>query len=65
MRRDELRALLRVELDGLPLLVGELAIGEEDRVGEDELADVVEQAGRVDQILLPLGQPIMRATSRL
>ena len=51
---DELGALLGVELDQLPLVVGELAVGEEDVVGEDELADVVQQRGGVDQVLLAL-----------
>ncbi len=53
----ELGSLLRVELDGLPLLRRELAVGEEDRVGEDELADVVQESGRVDELLLALGKP--------
>ena len=53
---DELGALLGMELDDLPLLVGQLAVGDEDRVGEDELADVVEQAGGVDELLLALGE---------
>ena len=57
MRRHELGALLGVELHDLPLLVGQLAVGDEDRVGEDELADVVEQAGGVDQVLLALREP--------
>ena len=51
---DELRALLRMELDQLPLVVGQLAVREQDRVGQDELADVVQQRGGVDQVLLAL-----------
>ena len=51
---DQLGALLRVELDLLPLVVGELAVGEQDAVGQDELADVVQQRGGVDQVLLAL-----------
>ena len=62
---DELGALLGVELDQLPLVVGQLAVGEEDVVGEDELADVVQQRGGVDQVLLALVAARARdATSR-
>ena len=62
---DELRALLRMELHGLPFLVGQLAVGDQDGVGEDELADVVEQAGGVDELLLALGETEQAlATSR-
>ena len=53
----EFGALLGVELDQLPFLVRELAIREQDGVGKDELADVVQQRGRVDQVVLALGQP--------
>jgi hypothetical protein len=51
---DELGALLGVELDQLPFLVGQLAVREQDGVGQDELADVVQQRGGVDQVLLAL-----------
>ena len=62
---DELGALLGVELDQLPLVVGQLAVGEEDGVGQDELADVVQQRGGVDQVLLALvDSPSISATSR-
>jgi hypothetical protein len=54
---DELGALLRMELDQLPFLVGELAIREQHGVREDELADVVQQRRGVDQVLLALVEP--------
>ena len=57
MRCDELGALLGVELDQPPLLVGEFAVREQDRVGEDELADVVQQRGGVDEVQFALSQP--------
>ena len=51
--RDDPRALGGVGLDRLPLLVGEpAAAGLEDVVREHELADVVQQAGRVGQLLV-------------
>jgi hypothetical protein len=53
-----------VQLDQLPLLVGQLAVGEQDRVGQDELADVVQQRGGVDQVLLALVEPEHRARPR-
>ena len=50
---DDPGALVGVLLDLLPLGVGELAPpGLEDVVGEHELADVVQQPGRVDELLL-------------
>src|SRR4051794_14250705 len=48
----ELRALLRMKFDDLPLVVRELAIRDENGIREDELADVMEQAGCVDEFLL-------------
>ena len=51
-RGDDPRALLRVALDQHPVLVGERHVGLEDPVGEDELADVVQQRGDVDELLL-------------
>ena len=50
-------ALLGVHLHDAPLLVGELAVGEQDRVREDELADVVQERRGVDQILLAIVEP--------
>ena len=41
-----------MQLDDLALLGRELATALEDRVREDELADVVDQAGRMDELLL-------------
>ena len=51
---DEARTLVGVRADDLPVLVVELAVGQQDAVGEGELADVVQQAGRVDELLLGL-----------
>ena len=51
-RGDDAGALLGVALDQHPVLVGERHVGLEDAVGEDELADVVQQRGDVDQLLL-------------
>ena len=51
-RGDDAGALLRVAADQHPVLVGERHVGLEDAVGEDELADVVQQRGDVDQLLL-------------
>ena len=51
-RGDDAGALLRVALDQHPVLVGERHVGLEDPVGEDELADVVQQRGDVDELLL-------------
>ena len=51
-RRDHARALLRVALDQHPVLVGQRHVGLQDPVGEDELADVVQQRGDVDQLLI-------------
>ena len=53
---DDLRALVRVALDQLPVLVVELGVGLEDVVGKDELADVVQQRGDVHELLLALGE---------
>ena len=54
---DEPRALLRMAADDLAICsVRQPRLGEQDRVGEDELADVVQEAGRVDDVLLALGQ---------
>ena len=50
-RGDDAGALLRVALDQHPVLVGERHVGLEDAVGEDELADVVQQRGDVDELL--------------
>src|SRR4028119_979904 len=52
----QLRSLLRMALDDLEVLVAQPPVGEQDRVGEDELADVVEEPGRVDELLLALGE---------
>ena len=51
-RGDDAGALLRVALDQHPVLVGERHVGLEDAVGKDELADVVQQRGDVDELLL-------------
>ena len=50
---DERRAVLRVAADHRPVLVGE-DLGVEDAVGQRELADVVQQPGGVDEVLLGL-----------
>jgi hypothetical protein len=42
-RSDQLVAQHRVQLDGFPLEVVELALLVEDRLGDLELSDVVEQ----------------------
>src|SRR5947208_3542588 len=49
---DHASALRRMLLHDDPVFVGEATIGEQDPVREDELADVVEQTGRVDELLL-------------
>ena len=54
MRSTSLAPRLRVQLDQLPLVVGQPAVGEQHGVREDELADVVQQRGGVDQVLLAL-----------
>ena len=51
-RGDDPGALLRVAADQHPVLVGERHVGLEDAVGKDELADVVQQRGDVDELLL-------------
>jgi hypothetical protein len=51
-RGDDARTLLRVATDQHPVLVGERHVCLEDAVGEDELADVVQQRRDVDQLLL-------------
>ena len=53
-RGDHPRALLRVALDQHPVLVGERHVRLQDPVGEDELADVVEQRRDVDELLFLL-----------
>ena len=50
-RGDDAGALVGVALDQHPVLVGERHVGLEDAVGKDELADVVQQRGDVDQLL--------------
>ena len=50
--RDDAGAVLRVAADDLPVLLGQRRGGEQDRVGERELADVVQQPGGVDEVLL-------------
>ena len=50
-RGDHAGALLGMALDQHPVLVGERHVGLEDAVGKDELADVVQQRGDVDQLL--------------
>ena len=47
-RGDDAGALLGVAADQHPVLVGERHVGLQDAVGEDELADVVQQRGDVD-----------------
>ena len=54
---DDPRPLVGVLLDLLPVGLGELDVALEDPVGKHELADVVEQAGGVDQLLLGLREP--------
>ncbi len=54
--RHDPGALLGVLADLLPVGVSQLGVPLEDPVREDELADVVEQRGRVDQVLLLLGE---------
>ena len=49
---DDPRALVGVHADDLPVALGERDVGLEDVVGEDELADVVQQAGGVDELLV-------------
>ena len=51
-RGDDAGALLGVAADQHPVLVGERHVRLEDAVGKDELADVVQQRGDVDQLLL-------------
>ncbi len=51
-RGDHARALLRMAADQHPVFVGQRHVRLEDPVGEDELADVVQQRGDVDQLLL-------------
>ena len=58
--RDDAGALLRVAAHDLPVLLGQRRGREQDRVGERELADVVQQPGRVDEVLL-----VARAAVRL
>ena len=53
-------AVLRVAFDRLPLLVGQARVGEQDLVAEGELADVVQQPGGVDDVLLLLAHPERR-----
>ncbi len=50
---DERRPVLRMAADHRPVLVGE-DLGVEDAVGQRELADVVQQPRRVDEILFGL-----------
>ena len=50
---DERRPVLRVAADHRPVLVGQ-DLRVQDAVGQRELADVVQQARRVDEILLGL-----------
>ena len=52
-RADERRAVLRVAADHGPVLVGQ-DLGVQDPVGQRELADVVQQAGGMDDFLLVL-----------
>ena len=52
--RDDPRALVGVHPDDVPVVVGELRVALQDAVREDELADVVQQAGGVDEVLLLL-----------
>ena len=61
---DEPGALLGVHADDVELLLRELGVGEQDRVGEDELADVVQQRGRVDHVLLAVARAPARWRSR-
>ena len=49
---DDLRALVGVHADDVPVLLRELGVSLEDAVREDELADVVQQSRRVDEVLL-------------
>ena len=58
----ERRAVLRVAADHRPVLVGE-HLGVEDPVGQRELADVVQQAGRVDEVLVGLASSRSRCAS--
>ena len=59
------RAVLGVALDHLPLLVGQPRVGQQDRVREGELADVVQQPGGVHELLLaPRVQPSASAIAR-
>ena len=54
---DDPRALVGVLADLHPVGLGQLRVPLQDPVGEDELADVVQQAGRVGELLLLLGEP--------
>src|SRR6478736_3125481 len=53
--RDDPRPLVGVLADLHPIGLGQLHVSLQDAVGEDELADVVEQAGGVRELLLLLG----------
>src|SRR5439155_25084693 len=52
---DDTGALSRVLLDDLPVVVAQPAVGEQDAVRKDELADVVQEPGGVDELLFLLG----------
>ena len=54
---DDPRPLVGVLLDLLPVGLGQLDVALQDPVGEHELADVVEQAGRVHELLVGLRKP--------
>ena len=54
---DDPCTLLGVTLDQLPIALREWLVGLEDPVGEDELADVMQESGKLNQILIALGEP--------
>ena len=58
------RPVRGVAADDLPLLLAQRLGGEQDRVGERELADVVEQPGGVRELLLRGGRPSAIAIAR-
>ena len=58
---DDPRALVRVALHERPLLVGEHGRLEQDRVGDRELADVVEERRVAEQVELGLRKPQLAA----
>src|SRR5947208_6655257 len=52
--RDDSGPLVRVHPDDVPIVVAELRVALQNPIREDELPDVVEQPGRVDEVLLSL-----------